>query len=231
MIEYECPICKEGNGWILNTDGTGASPCKCQEAKRYKAILDNCGISDAFRKMNFLNYTPKDKNQELAKKKAMAYAKEFCKIRNERQNSILFCCQVGAGKSHLSIAICNDLMNQGVGVRYMPYKEAINYLKQIKRDEENYQREINNYKNAPVLLMDDLFKLSERKGQTNEADIDIIYEIINSRYMKTMPTIISTEYDADKLVDTDQATGSRIIDMCKGRIIKFEGIELNHRLI
>lgn len=192
--------------------------------------MDNSGISDIFLKMTFLNYKPKDKAQELAKKKSMEYVRDFQKIRNERQNSIMYCGQVGAGKTHLSIAICNELMNQFVGIRYMPYKEVINYLKQIKTDEENYQKEMTSYKNAPMLLIDDLFKLSERKGVPNEADIDIIYEIINARYIKSMPMIISTEYDADKLLSTDQATGSRIIDMCKGRIIKFEGIELNHRL-
>lgn len=112
----------------------------------------------------------------------------------------------------------------------MAYKEAINYLKQIKMDEESYQKEISSYKNAPVLMIDDLFKLSERKGQVNEADVDIIYEIINARYIKNVPMIISTEYSPDKLIETDQATGSRIIEMCKGRIIEFEGIELNDRL-
>lgn len=227
--KYECDVCQD-IGWIYNSTTNSAAECKCRESKRYKAIMDNSGISDIFLKMTFLNYKPKDKAQELAKKKSMEYVRDFQKIRNERQNSIMYCGQVGAGKTHLSIAICNELMNQFVGIRYMPYKEVINYLKQIKTDEENYQKEMTSYKNAPMLLIDDLFKLSERKGVPNEADIDIIYEIINARYIKSMPMIISTEYDADKLLSTDQATGSRIIDMCKGRIIKFEGIELNHRL-
>jgi DNA replication protein DnaC len=181
-------------------------------------------------KMTFDNYKPKNKSQELAKKKSITYAKDFQKIRGERQNSIMFCGQVGAGKTHLSIAICNELMNQHIGILYMAYKEAINYLKQIKMDEESYQKEISSYKNAPVLMIDDLFKLSERKGQVNEADVDIVYEIINARYIKNMPIIVSTEYSPDKLIETDQATGSRIIEMCKGRIIEFEGIELNDRL-
>jgi DNA replication protein DnaC len=229
IIEYNCPICKDAE-WIISPSGTAASPCKCQESKRYKAIMDNSGISDVFLKMTFLNYIPKDKAQDIAKKKAMEYARDFEKIRSTRQNSIMFCKQVGSGKTHLSIAICNELMNQFVGIRYMPYKEVINYLKQIKTDEESYQREVYSYKNAPVLMIDDLFKLSERKGQVNEADLDIIYEIVNARYIKSMPMIISTEYDTDKLLETDQATGSRIIEMCKGRIVEFEGIQLNDRL-
>lgn len=180
--------------------------------------------------MTFLNYIPKDKAQDIAKKKAMEYVKNFEKIRGQRQNSMLFSGQVGAGKTHLSMAACNELMSQFVGIRYMPYKEVINYLKQIKTSEEDYQREMNSYKNAPVLMIDDLFKLSERKGMVNEADLDIIYEIVNARYIKSMPMIISTEYSPEKLLETDQATGSRIIEMCKTRIVEFEGIQLNDRL-
>ena len=230
-IKYDCPICKEGNGWIISEDGTSAKPCQCQGARRYKDILDNSGITDIFQKMTFLNYKPKDKTQNTAKKIAMDYVKNFEKIRNTRQNSIMFCGVPGSGKTHLSIAICNELMNQFVGIRYMPYKEVINYLKQIKTDEELYQREMSSYKTAPLLMLDDLFKLSERRGQANEADTDIIYEIINSRYMKSMPMIISTEYDADKLLSVDMATGSRIIEMTKGRISEFRDMKLNHRLL
>jgi DNA replication protein DnaC len=229
--EYKCPVCKKGNGWIISEDGTSAKPCQCQESRKYKDILDNSGISDIFQKMTFLNYTPKDKVQNTAKKIAMEYVKNFEKIRNTRQNSIMFCGVPGSGKTHLSIAICNELMNRFVGIRYMPYKEVINYLKQIKTDEENYQKEISSYKTAPLLMLDDLFKLSERRGQANEADTDIIYEIINSRYMKSMPMIISTEYDADKMLSVDMATGSRIIEMTKGRISEFRDMKLNHRLL
>jgi DNA replication protein DnaC len=212
-------------------DNNTAKPCKCREGRIYKSILKSSGISEAFQKMTFGTYTPKNTAQAIAKKTAIEYVQSFETIKGERQNGIMFTCQVGAGKTHLSVAILNNLMKKNIGVVYMPYKEAINYMKQIKNDEESYQKEMHKYKNAPVLMIDDLFKLSERKGNINEADIDIVYEIVNARYIKSMPIIVSTEYDVDKLMETDQATGSRIIEMCKGRIIEFQGKELNHRLI
>lgn len=227
--KYKCPECQDTE-WIYNPETNTARPCKCKVSRKYVSMIADSGITEIFLKMTFDTYKPKDKSQEKAKKIAEAYAKDFEKIRSERQNSIMYCGVPGSGKTHLSIAICNVLMSRFVGIRYMPYKEAINHLKQIKMDEEAYQKEMDSYKNAPLLMVDDLFKLSERKGQANEADIDIIYEIINARYMKGMPMIISTEYDTDKLIETDQATGSRIIEMCKGRIVEFKGSELNHRL-
>jgi DNA replication protein DnaC len=224
QVSHNCEICKDTE-WIINTETNSAKPCKCQEAKRYKRILENCGISEAFLKKNFSNYTPKNAAQREAKETAQAYAKNFETIRNERNNSIAFLKQVGSGKTHLSIAICNTLMEQGTGVRYMQYREVITRLKQNMTDEAYYQNEMHKYKECPVLLIDDLYK-----GKTTESDINLVYEIINHRYLKGMPIILSCEYDMDKLLEFDEAIGSRIAEMCKGRIIEFIGIELNDRL-
>jgi DNA replication protein DnaC len=221
---HNCELCKDTE-WIINTETNSAKPCKCQEAKRYRLILENCGISEAFLKKTFGNYTPKNISQREAKETAQAYAKNFETIRNERNNSIAFLKQVGAGKTHLSIAICNNLMEQGVGVRYMQYREVITRLKQNMTDEAYYQNEMHKYKECPVLLIDDLYK-----GKTTESDINLVYEIINHRYLKGIPIILSCEYDMDKLLEFDEAIGSRIAEMCKGRIIEFIGIELNDRL-
>jgi DNA replication protein DnaC len=224
QVNHNCEICKDTE-WIINTDTNSAAPCKCQEAKRYRRILENCGISEAFLKKSFNNYTPKNVAQREAKETAALYALNFQNIRNERNNSIAFLKQVGAGKTHLSIAICNTLMEQGVGVRYMQYREVITRLKQNMTDESYYQNEMHKYKECPVLLIDDLYK-----GKTTESDINLVYEIINHRYLKGMPIILSCEYDMDRLLEFDEAIGSRIAEMCKGRIIEFIGIELNDRL-
>jgi DNA replication protein DnaC len=221
---FSCDICKDTE-WIINTETNSAAPCKCQEAKKYKRILENSGISEAFLKKTFDTYIPKNQAQKEAKETAKDYATNFSHIRNERNNSIAFLRQVGAGKTHLSIAICNQLMSQGVGVRYMQYREVITHLKQNMTDEVFYQNEMHKYKECPVLLIDDLYK-----GKTTESDINLVYEIINHRYLKGMPIILSCEHDMDKLLEFDEAIGSRIAEMCKGRIVEFEGIELNDRL-
>jgi len=220
--EYECDICKD-IGWVEKVNGF--APCKCQEVKKYREILENSGISQVFLKKTFDNYIVKTETQRKAKDKALQYVKEFENKRDTENNSIAFLKKVGAGKTHLSIAIANKLMGQGIGVRYMPYREIIIALKQNILDEEYYQKEINKYKNAPVLLIDDLYK-----GKITEADINIIYEIVNYRYLKSLPMIISCEYDTDKLLDFDEAIGSRIIEMSKGNIIQFDEKEKNYRL-
>ena len=68
------------------------------------------------------------------------------------------------------------------------------------------------------------------KGKPTEADLNILYELINYRYMHNKPMIISTEKLPDELIDFDEAVGSRIIEMCRGNMVVLQGKELNYRL-
>ena len=85
-------------------------------------------------------------------KKAMNYENEFLDIENSRCNSIMFLGQVGSGKTHLSMAICNELMDRGISVVYMGYRDAITGIKQNMMDSVYYNKMMNRYKSARVLL-------------------------------------------------------------------------------
>lgn len=213
--------------WIIDDRTNTARPCKCREVKTYKRILENSGISEAFQKRTFKNFITTNKPQQIldAKNMAIRYVKEFDNLKNTKNNSIAFLGQVGSGKTHLSIAIANELMKKNIGVLYMQYREAIIQLKQCIMDEENYNREIDKYKNATVLLIDDLYK-----GKITDSDRNIMFEIINYRYLKNSPIIVSSELTVDAIIDIDEAIGSRIVEMCKGHIFEFSGQELNYRL-
>lgn len=213
--------------WIIDDKTNTARPCKCREVKTYKRILENSGISEAFQKRTFKNFITTNKPQQVidARNMAIRYVKEFDNLKNTKNNSIAFLGQVGSGKTHLSIAIANELMKKNIGVLYMQYREAIIQLKQCIMDEENYNREIDKYKNATVLLIDDLYK-----GKITDSDRNIMFEIINYRYLKNSPIIVSSELTVDAIIDIDEAIGSRIVEMCKGHIFEFSGQELNYRL-
>lgn len=231
---YKCELCQDKE-WILNPKTNSAKMCKCREAKQYQRILDSSGISEAFQKKNFGNFKPVNDTINSIKNMAMKYVMDFKEIRDTENNSIAFLGQVGSGKTHLSIAIANNLMKQNIGVRYMQYREDIMKIKQSTVDEIAYNREINKYKTASVLLIDDLYKGAVTKNRmgyevVNEADLRAMFEIINYRYLKKLPIIVSSEYTTDRLLSFDEAIGSRIIQMCKGHIVELKGQELNYRL-
>lgn len=227
MAEYKCSICKDTE-WIVDSNNN-ATPCECRQSKHYQRILEQSGISDAFKRRTFENFNTMGKPQsiEKAKRDCMEYCKSFQRIREEKENSVALLGQPGSGKTHLSIAIANVLMKMCIGVLYMQYVETLIKLKQHINDEQVYPQEVYRYKNAPVLLIDDLFKT---KTEPTPADLRIMFDIINFRYLNNKPVIVSSEKFPEQLLGYDEAVGSRIIEMCKGRILEFEGAELNHRL-
>ena len=107
----------------------------------------------------------------------------------------------------------------------MPYRDIITKIKQNMVDEEYYQAMISKFQVCDVLLIDDLFK-----GKVNESDINIMFEIINYRYLNFLPVIVSSEFNIERLLAFDEGVGSRVYEMCKNFIVEIEkDISNNYR--
>lgn len=225
---YNCPTCKD-TGLIPTEDENGYTVykhCKCWEMARVEKLWKDSGISINDIDKSFKNFESWNIEIRNMKDRATDYYCKFENIKGERANSIMMCGNPGCGKTHLAIALANNLMkNKQVAVVYMPYRDIITKLKQNMTDEEVYKKTLGKYQVAEVLLIDDLFK-----GKVNETDINIMFELINYRYLNRLPLIISTEFTTDKLLEFDEAVGSRIYEMCKGFITEIRGIQNNYRL-
>ena len=223
-----CEKCKN-RGWIFyEKDGYEyARECECRELEKAKTRLNNSGISEEFSKKNLTNFN--DKGLEVlikAKKIATDYLEKFPEIKNTRNNSVLYMGQVGSGKTHLSMAICNNLMDYyKTSVIYMSYREEITRIKQNIKDEQQYKEAIERFQKCPVLMIDDLLK-----GKNTEADENILFEIINYRYLNNLPMIVSTEKTLDELLNFDEGIMSRLIEMSRGHSIEIIGQQYNYRL-
>lgn len=223
-MNYKCDKCRDML-FIIQTDGA-AKECECRSLKIAEEKLKASGVSEEFRKKTFDNFNYERSVEVMeAFMKAKSYSKNFEKIRVTRKNSVMFIGQVGSGKTHLAIAISNILLDKGIGVIYMPYRDSITNLKQSITDSENFQREISKYKNAQVLLIDDLFK-----GAITKSDINIMYEIVNYRYFKSLPIITTSEKTIDDLIEIDEAIGSRLYEMSKNYVAEIAGEKLNYRI-
>lgn len=228
---YGLPDCEKchGIGYIeYEKDGYAyAKECDCLDIVKAKNRLSASGISEEFQKKGFNNYN--DRGIDALKKAkgiGIDYCKRFMEIRNERRNSVLYMGQVGSGKTHLSMAICNNIMSYyKVGCVYMPYRDEILKIKQMIKDSINYNDSINHFKNASLLMIDDLLK-----GKSTETDLNIMFEIVNYRYLKNLPMVISTEKTMDELLEFDEGTMSRVIEMSRGHQIEIIGKECNYRL-
>ena len=107
----------------------------------------------------------------------------------------------------------------------MPYRDNIISLKQNMMDEEYYRKSINKFKKAKVLLIDDLFK-----GSITGSDVNIMFEIINYRYLNGLPLIVSCEKSIDEIINIDEAIGSRLYEMSCDYVASLSGKRLNYRM-
>lgn len=132
----------------------------------------------------------------------------------------------GAGKTHLLVALINNFVSKKKKkIVYMRYIDASTELKQNVLNGDVYQRKIRKYKNAEILVIDDLFK----NGYT-ESDLRITSEIISHRYINNLPIMLSSEYLLKDLINIDKAIGGRIKEMSQNYLYEIIGVENNYRM-
>lgn len=200
-ITYHCPDCKD-TGFI------GSRRCKChkellknieRENLSKIAPIDDCTF-DAFK----TEYYPDTERAERIRANCLKYATNF----TTNSKSIIFYGGTGLGKTHLSLAIANVAINRGYSVVYGTAQNILNDLQN-----ENFGRtdNIRYYEravlNCDLLIIDDLG--TEFKSAYTVAEL---YNIINSRILAKLPTIISTNSTPQELEEKyDQRVTSRII--------------------
>lgn len=141
--------------------------------------------------------------------KILEFAKQYAETFNESSNSIFMFGKTGLGKTHLSLAIANRVLDKGYSVIY---DSAINILRNIER--EHFSREhssdmIDLVMTTDLLILDDL-------GTEYETPFynATIYNIINSRLNSGKATIISTNLDLSGIKRRyDERVVSRIISV------------------
>lgn len=211
LTGHDCPKClNRGTIAIPRDDGSFyAKDCTCMKIRRCVWEMERSGLENIIREKTFDAYTAGEQWQEEIKAGAMAYA--------DRLNGwLLFCGQSGSGKTHLCTAVCRQRLLAGDEVRYMSWRDKVAELKSMSTDNDRRAEMITNYKKAQILYVDDLYKVGRSAdGSSNPtgADVSIAFEVFNYRYINHLPTIISTEKTPQDLVDIDEATGSRIIEM------------------
>ena len=202
-VIYEPRYCEEFKYWYAT-----AVECGCMSIRAEIARRQQSGLSKLMKKYTFQNYKADEPWQ-------LNIAKGACDYVRKPEGWFFIGGQPGSGKTHICTAIVNSLLKKGYSARYMVWADEITAIKQAATDADKYGGIIRGLQKSEVLYIDDFFK--KPKGYTvTGADIDNTFRIINYRYNEELPTIISSELSISKIIEIDEALGSRIAEMSKG---------------
>lgn len=129
-------------------------------------------------------------NDRSVMERMLNYTKEYAASFSKKSGSILLFGDTGLGKTHISLAIANTVLQAGYSVIY---DSVINILREIEKEHFGYDRASDTLDlvlDVDLLILDDLGTEFESKFYNS-----IIYNIINTRINRNMPVIISTNMD------------------------------------
>lgn len=143
--------------------------------------------------------------------KILNYCREYADNFSTGSVSLLMRGATGLGKTHLSLAIANEVIKKGFSVIYVTAPEIISRL---EREHFSYQQGREDSMSA--LLKCDLLILDDLGTEFNtQFSVSCIYNLINSRMLARKPTVISTNLTLSELVTTySQRFVSRLIGEC-----------------
>lgn len=211
LTGYDCPECKN-RGYFFRVRDNGeryVEDCRCIKIRRTMRYLKESGLEDLLKRCTFETW----KCEKPWQKELLGMAQDY--LQKGRGKWFLLSGRPGTGKTHICTAICGELMRRGYRTRYMLWRDAAVRAKAVITDGTGYAEMIDPYKDAKVLYIDDFLKTGKRGGFPTDGDVNLAFELINSRYNdRDKITIISSELTANALLEIDEAMGSRIVQKC-----------------
>ncbi len=219
-VKYTCRKC-EDTGIYEEYDrekgvSYGSKYCECYMNLLKKYAVEDMTRSTPLELSSFddfsLKYYSKAKVNGECAYVEMSKILENCKTYAEGfdmdSNSLYFFGRTGLGKTHLSLAIANNVMAKGYSVLY---GSVINFFN--KMEKEKFGKADANTDTESLLIDADLLILDDLGAEFSTAfTISALYNIINSRIARGVPTIISSNLDIEELKQRyPESIASRII--------------------
>ena len=199
-VHYTCKKC-EDKGFVSGIMcGCFKELLKSIEYEKLcsKLPVGNCRF-DNFK----LDYYPDGAGTSPKKRmeSVLNYCKEYAADFSRRSPSLLLYGKTGLGKTHLSLAIAGNAVEEGYGVIYSSAQNLFNKLEKDKfgKADANTEEAI---LDCDLLIIDDL-----GAEFTTQFTVSALYNIVNSRELEGKPTIISTNLMPEQLT---KAYGERI---------------------
>jgi DNA replication protein DnaC len=230
-----CRIC-HGTGWVVarSPEGGGqvAKRCSCFYDRRKQILMDQANIPRRYQACRLDNFEVHNDSHG----DALKISKQFVKKFPAQEVGILFIGPCGVGKTHLAVAIIQELLRtKGARCIFYDFRDLIREIQNTFGPDSNLNESdvLTPVFQAEVLVLDEL----GAKRTTAWVEETVFY-IVNTRYNHKKVTLFTTNYpDTDAGEDTrdsfykkgednlisriGERLRSRIYEMCK--VVQMEG--------
>lgn len=224
-VHYHCSICRD-------TGNDNGKLCACAQLLQKALMYERLGAVSAMADSNFDNFSlsyysdKTDAESPISERaimsKTLAECKKYSATFSLGSSSLLLIGAPGLGKTHLSIAIACGAIERGYDVIYVPFHTLLTRLEAARfgKTSEEFQDYISPVLDCELLVLDDL-----GSEFTTSFSTSVLYDIINTRQLRDVPTIINTNLKESEL---SLRYGDRIRSRLLGcyRIIPFRGTDV-----
>lgn len=204
-IPYTCKKC-EDTGFV---DGKF---CSCHLKLLQQISFDELSKSSRLKLSSFESFSLdyySDKDVKAAMKDIYDYCRDYASDFSLSSPNLYFYGPTGLGKTHLSLAIANEVIENGFSV---VYGSAHNLLSRLEREKFGRSDEPDGT-TEDMLLNCDLLILDDLGAEFSTSfTVAAIYNIINTRLCEGKPMIINSNLEFDEIEQRyTQRIASRII--------------------
>lgn len=223
-VKYTCEKCKD-------TGSHNGYYCECYKKLISETAIDMLGAKaggsecsfDNFRTDLYPDVTDPETgvNQREYMTKVFAFCKQYAESFSLNSPNLLFAGKTGLGKTHLSLAIAHKAIQKGYDVYYDSIQNLMNKL-----EREHFGRAVNEESVRDEILGCELLIIDDMGVEfITQYTLAELHNIINTRILNGLPTIISTNLEMRDIEQTySQRIASRIIGSY--RLLKFCGRDI-----
>ena len=207
--QWDCPLC-EDRGYT-----EPGVLCSCYQKERLEELFLRSGMPQAMRNFTFDNFDVQKYENPADMANKVLLCKQFAQQIQQGQceQSLFLTGDVGRGKTHLSAAIANLVLENGNTVLYRRAADLFDLIRRYKY-EEGYKlcsEMLEQLRTCDLLVIDDL-----GAEATTDFVIEQLVLIIEDRNYQNKPWIINSNMDLNKIKEYYSAsTSDRILDRAR----------------
>ena len=213
---YDCQIC-HNTGLLYRRDENGiliSWECECKKERAKIFAEKHSGSPSDTKYKTFDTYNADTDWQQKFKQSAMSFTQNCI---DGSLSWFFIGGQPGSGKTHLAKSIQNVLVGADKRIVYMDWRTEVSHLIALL-NADGYRSELDKYRKAEVLLIDDFLKTRREANGTyslpTDGEVKRAHEIIKYRDENNLVTVLTSEFTINGIHEFDQSVGGRIKQRC-----------------